>query len=541
MNTNLVYCCVFHNPNYGELLRVLMLTVKLYSRTDGIDFLVLTTRDFEAAIQRISTILDIPIRIQFCDDAITNNAEQATYFRYRIFDYENINQYKKILYLDTDIIVQNDLTPLFELDIEDRVHAMSEGTIEHSWHGGTFFDFTTIDKDTKGMNSGILFFRNTDTVKQIFQDVRNHIQQLKDAGEHIPGPGDQPVFNYNCIKRGAQDTVLMDKYGCIYCVDPPPPPMSPTDVILCHFVYPIGDALHKRDRMAKHVTHLFNHYNTLLKYPQSFVEPDILGNAYTWGEGSIRFINSSVIKTIWGDGEYKWLDQYTLEANWSGFSHIVRFNSSYTNYVSVRKGDLDYGKGILIDDPLTKYLNSRGFYDFEGYSQEIQAQVNDMIHLTMKPNITMMEIGFNAGHSANVFLKHNSSLLLTSFDLGDHKYGPAAKEYINTQYPNRHMLILGDSKQTVADYIVRNPGKTFDIIFIDGGHDYETARADLENCRKLAHMNTIVIMDDTVFYWDWYGPTKAWNEFVDTNKVVELGRRDYSIRGRGMAWGRYII
>jgi hypothetical protein len=52
---------------------------------------------------------------------------------------------------------------------------------------------------------------------------------------------------------------------------------------------------------------------------------------------------------------------------------------------------------------ITTFLNNRGFYSFEGYSQQVPQQVKDLI--TNKPNLNMMEIGFNAGHSAEVFLK----------------------------------------------------------------------------------------------------------------------------------------
>ena len=45
---------------------------------------------------------------------------------------------------------------------------------------------------------------------------------------------------------------------------------------------------------------------------------------------------------------------------------------------------------------ITHFLNSRGFYHFEGYSQQVGQQVEDLINLTNKPNINVMEIGFNA-------------------------------------------------------------------------------------------------------------------------------------------------
>ena len=53
------------------------------------------------------------------------------------------------------------------------------------------------------------------------------------------------------------------------------------------------------------------------------------------------------------------------------------------------------------------FLKSKGFHISEGYSQQVPKQVHDLINLTSQPNIKIMEIGFNAGHSADLFLKNN--------------------------------------------------------------------------------------------------------------------------------------
>jgi predicted O-methyltransferase YrrM len=194
---------------------------------------------------------------------------------------------------------------------------------------------------------------------------------------------------------------------------------------------------------------------------------------------------------------------------------------------------------------ITNFLNSRGFSTntFEGYSQQCIQQVNDLSFLTSKPNLHVMEIGFNAGHSAEVFLQNNT-LRLTSFDLGSHDYVLTAKEYIDMTYPHRHVLILGDSRVTIPKYYNENKNNKFDVIFIDGGHDYSIASADVDNCLKLAHKDTIVIVDDIMFRKEWQqgwtiGPTRKWSEYLAMNKIVELDRHEY-YKGKGMAWGRYL-
>jgi predicted O-methyltransferase YrrM len=194
---------------------------------------------------------------------------------------------------------------------------------------------------------------------------------------------------------------------------------------------------------------------------------------------------------------------------------------------------------------ITHFLRSRGFYSFEGHSQQVQQQVHDLINLSKNTPINVMEIGFNAGHSAEVFLRNNKQLTLTSFDLGGHDYVSHAKKYIDVTYPNRHTLILGDSMVTIPIYLKNNKDTKFDLIFIDGGHDYNIAKTDMENCFHLAHKDTIIALDDTIFTKGWerghtIGPTRTWTEHLQQNKIIELNRKDYAA-GRGMSWGKYIL
>ena len=112
------------------------------------------------------------------------------------------------------------------------------------------------------------------------------------------------------------------------------------------------------------------------------------------------------------------------------------------------------------------------------------------------------------------------------------------------EYPSRHTLILGDSIKTIPIFTTNNPNKTFDLIFIDGGHAYETALADLLNCKTLAHSETIIIVDDIIFKLDWQrewtlGPSLVWVLATIIDPIINMTSYEMYCPGRGMAWGKY--
>jgi len=342
---NLVYLGVFQNRAYIELLKIFLISVKLFSSIKQIDFLILTSDDFLPDIEELSSSIEIPLKTFTIDPT---KLAGAAFARLNIFEFPEIYNYEKVLYLDTDIIIQGDLQKVFELDIEDKLYAMSEGTIEHEIHGGFWFDFKTIDRNTVGINSGILLFKPTETMKTIFTNINNHICEIRESRKLMPQCEDQAFINYHFIKESKYDNKLIEAYALIYCIDPPPPPSKPTDIVICHFVWPIGNAYHKMGRMKPHLTHILKHYKDIYcELKEVNTIQNALGSRYSWGEnGWIRINGNGYLETLWGSGTYEWLDSYSILASWGGFVHFLRFNSSYTQYISVRLEDIEYGRGL---------------------------------------------------------------------------------------------------------------------------------------------------------------------------------------------------
>lgn len=192
---------------------------------------------------------------------------------------------------------------------------------------------------------------------------------------------------------------------------------------------------------------------------------------------------------------------------------------------------------------LNEYLIERGITELEGNISDVPAQQAELASFSKNAK-TALEIGFNAGHSAEIMLQNNSDLNLISFDLGDHGYSLLGKQYIDMKYPGRHTLIIGDSRISIPKFIKDFPGKTFDLLFIDGGHEYEIAKADLENCKNLAHKESIVILDDTVMHPDNIicefniGPNKALIELESKKTLINVRCIDFAV-GRGMSVAKY--
>jgi len=129
----------------------------------------------------------------------------------------------------------------------------------------------------------------------------------------------------------------------------------------------------------------------------------------------------------------------------------------------------------------------------------------------------IVEIGFNAGHSALMMLLSNPLCTLTCVDICEHKYTEPCFEYLASQFPERIKLIKGRSYS----------GPPPDLYHIDGCHEWKVANIDFYTCLGNSKDRTVIIFDDTHIRH----LRDLWNGYIANKNVYQLKMLPVTIPG----------
>lgn len=185
----------------------------------------------------------------------------------------------------------------------------------------------------------------------------------------------------------------------------------------------------------------------------------------------------------------------------------------------------------------------------EGHTQQVQDETDFLSRKSSNVN-SVLEIGFNGGHSSETFLGSSNDSIVDSIDIGYHHYVKFGNYFLKQKYGKRFNLFIGKSKDVLPTLIGEN--KKYDLIFIDGSHKYEDVIVDLNYARKLSNKDTLIILDDvyivnkqeeTFFDSHNLGPTKAWKEMLYENKVNQIGYEEFestNTNKRSIVYGKFI-
>jgi len=194
------------------------------------------------------------------------------------------------------------------------------------------------------------------------------------------------------------------------------------------------------------------------------------------------------------------------------------------------------------------YSNRREISNSSAVSKK-EANKRDLLSAivaSLEPGGNVMEIGFNAGHSAALILQSNKGVNYYAFDLCKHAYTRPAYRVLTEFFKNRQLsLVCGDSTKTVISAEKKMKGQ-FSIIHVDGGHSFRVAYADMLNSHALSAKQNVVIIDDINIL----GVRRAWELMIKRGYAKRLGYGDSNTfaKRRGLppdpkyvsAYGTYI-
>jgi hypothetical protein len=180
---NLIYFSVFGN-GYTMLFELLLKSIEKYNDIEQFDLLIITDTITKKFITSIKVLEKFRYDFHIIDTP--SDEIEASISKCYIFDYKKINDYKNILYLDSDILCVGNITPLF-LKTYDNIEVVDNGyekynidpeiisaaTITHSLCYFLSNESDYINKKKPMVfNAGQYLFSNTDRMKSHFENIR---------------------------------------------------------------------------------------------------------------------------------------------------------------------------------------------------------------------------------------------------------------------------------------------------------------------------------------------------------------------------------
>lgn len=174
---NLIYFSVF-GSEYVSLLKLLLKGLKKQSY-QNFDILFITDRPTKLLVSKIPSLKkinhDYMIVKKITDPVI------ASMQKLKIFEYKNVNDYQRILFLDLDILVLGNIEPIFSKKIYPNklysaTHRYSQDL--HNTCYNTVHDYSKIqlhrfDKmNIFPFNAGQFLFLNTNTMRDHFKNIQ---------------------------------------------------------------------------------------------------------------------------------------------------------------------------------------------------------------------------------------------------------------------------------------------------------------------------------------------------------------------------------
>ena len=338
---NCIFCCVFNQDKYVDMFYLLLESILTYGNLDdNTIILVYTSTIFMNRIKTSSLFNENRIHFEINDTLDT--IDKACKARLDLFNLFSITNYNKILYLDTDIIVKDDINKVFDVCKEDILYVLEEGNLDtgfHDYHGRSLFgDELNNYEDKTAFTSGILLFNNCEKIKDLFNKINEDIINRP----HDFVCCDQPyivynAFTYQLYNNKILKSLVVNNDHNIH-----------SDKIIHHFPGGPGIYQHKIDNMTIFLNNIKAQLVDIVEDLHNFSVniDDITNRIYTWENSCITFLDNCKMEAF-GEGHYKVIGKHNIIAWFGSREHDIIFNEDYTSFTSTRKDDLQIVIGNL--------------------------------------------------------------------------------------------------------------------------------------------------------------------------------------------------
>ena len=202
---NCIFCCIFNQEKYVDMFYLLLESIFIYGDlSNNTNILVYTSTEFMNKIKQSHLFNNDKIKFEINDTY--NDINKACKARLDLFNLPSIINYNKILYLDTDILIKDDINKVFDVCKEDILYVLEEGEIDsdRDFWGKSLFGYEINNyNDKTAFSSGILLFNNCKKIKDLFIKINEDIIK-RNHWFH-----DQPHIVYNAFKYNLYNNKIL--------------------------------------------------------------------------------------------------------------------------------------------------------------------------------------------------------------------------------------------------------------------------------------------------------------------------------------------
>jgi hypothetical protein len=202
---NCIFICLFNQEKYVDMFYLLLESIFIYGDlNNNTNILVYTSTEFMNKIKQSHLFNNDKIKFEINDTY--DHIDKACKARLDLFNLPSITNYNKILYLDTDILIKDDINKVFDVCKEDILYVLEEGDIDSDrdfWGKSLFGDEINNYNDKTAFSSGILLFNNCKKIKDLFIKINEDIIK-RNHWFH-----DQPHIVYNAFKYNLYNNKIL--------------------------------------------------------------------------------------------------------------------------------------------------------------------------------------------------------------------------------------------------------------------------------------------------------------------------------------------